>query len=218
MVGAEDFGLQVAEQLRAHHEQVIVIDEDEERLARARRHGFEAVFALLDCDDPRAAPYLERTQILVCTYADVEQCYRVCDCAIANYGVERVVSLVTEPSAQEKFQRLGVITLTVSRDRAALLALLARNPDVYELLTRTDDTKEVAEVVVRDRHHSGAVLRDLALPGDVVVLTLHRDGEFFVPHADTRLNEGDRLTLLGSFEDIHLARRMLAFVTAERLT
>jgi Trk K+ transport system NAD-binding subunit len=218
VVGAEDFGLQVAEQLRAHHEQVIVMDDDEERLGRARRHGFEAVYALLDCDDPQAAPYLERTQILVCTYADVEQCYRVCDCAIANYGVERVVSLVTEPSAQERFQRLGVITLTVSRDRAALLALLARNPDVYELLTRTDDTKEVAEVVMRDRHHGGAVLRDLSLPGDVVVLTLHRDGEFFVPHADTRLNDGDRLTLIGSLEDIDIARQMLAFVSVERFT
>jgi Trk K+ transport system NAD-binding subunit len=150
--------------------------------------------------------------------ADVDQCYRVCDCAIANYGVERVVSLVTEPSAQERFRQLGVITLTVSRDRAALLALLACNPDIYQLLTRTDDTKEVAEVIVRERQHDGVVLRDLSLPGDVVVLRLHRDGEFFVPQADTRLNNGDRLTLIGSFEDIDNARQMLAFVTAERLT
>ncbi len=216
VVGAEDFGLQVAEQLRAHHEQVIVMDDDEERLARARRHGFEAVFALLDCDDPLAAPYLERAQILVCTYADVDQCYRICSCAIANYGMERVVSLVTQPSAQERFQQLGVTTLTVSKDRAALLALLARNPDAYKLLTRTDDTKEVAEVIVRNERHDGAVLRELALPGDVMILTLHRDGEFFVPHADTRLNEGDRLTLVGSYDDIHLARQMLAFVTADR--
>ncbi len=211
VVGAEDFGLQVAEQLRAHHEQVIVMDEDAARLARARRHGFEAVFARLDCDDPAAAPYLERTQILVCTFADVDLCFRVCSCAISSYGLERVVSLVTQPSAQEKFQQLGVITLTVSRDRAALLALLARNPDIYQLLTRTDDAREVAEVIVRNHRHDGVILRDLSLPGDVVVLTLHRDGEFFVPHGATRLNEGDRLTLVGSFEDIDLARQLLDY-------
>ena len=216
VVGAEEFGLQVAKELVAHHERVIVMDNDEARLAKARLLGFDSVFAHLECDDPVAGSYIENAQTLVSTYADVELAFRICNCAVVNYGLDRVVALVTKPSERSRFERLGVITLAVGIDRASLLAMMARNPDIYYLLTDSKDDKEVVEISLWNDKYFGQTIQKVRLPGDMLVLTLHRDGEFLVPHGDTLLVQGDRLTLIGSVDHIEETRDLLDSVAVKR--
>ncbi len=50
-------------------------------------------------------------------------------------------------------------------------------------------------------------LRDLTLPGGLLALPIRRGGELLVPHGNTRLCRNDRLTLVGSLEDIELAKQ-----------
>jgi len=210
VVGATSLGLQVADQLQAHQEPVVVMDSDEGRLERARRRGLKTVLTHPDRDDPRAAPYYEAARTLVCTYADTRLNYRICRLARTTYGLNHVVAYVTDPNAISRFEQLGVTPMNEAVDRAALLVLLARNPDVYTLLTRTDDDKEVSEVVVRNRRCAGKLLSQIELPGDLLVVALRRNGELVIPHGDTRLEYGDRLTLVGSVECIESVRRFLA--------
>ncbi|HBY94162.1 MAG: cation:proton antiporter [Ardenticatenaceae bacterium] len=210
VVGAGERGLLVAEQLRSHQEWVVVLDADEARVARARQLGFEALVAEVGCDEPRAAPYLDAANTLVSTYTDTESNYRVCQLARTVYGIPHVVAMVTDPMEMHRFEQLGVRVVNPAIDQAAFLSLLARNPGVYDLLTRTDDSKEVREVVVRNRRYEDKPLRQLELPGDVLVLALRRDGEFVVPHGNTRVGTGDRLTLVGSLDCLETAYRMFA--------
>ena len=81
---------------------------------------------------------------------------------------------------------------------------------VYALLTRTDDDKEVWEVTVRAAQCIGKPLRDLSLPGDVLAPAMRRNGDYLVPHGDTRLAFGDLLTLIGSIEWVESTRAMFA--------
>lgn len=209
VIGAGELGVQVAEQLRAHHEPVVVIDSDERRIARARERGLEAVTAHPDRPDPGAAPHLETARAAVCTYEDAEMGYRVCRTARTTYGIQHIVAQVSDPKDLARFQELGVTTMNAVLDRAALLVLLVRNPDLYMLLSRTDDDKEICEVTLSNKAHIGRTIRQLRLPGDVLVLALRRDGELMIPHGDTRLNRNDRLTLVGSLDCIETARQML---------
>ena len=48
----------------------------------------------------------------------------------------------------------------------------------------------------------GLALKDVALPSDVLVALIHRDGEITVPSGATVLRAGDRLTILGAPEGI----------------
>ena len=97
-----------------------------------------------------------------------------------------------------------------------LLGLLARNPAAYELLTRTDDDKEVCEVTVRNPALTGKALRQLELPGDLLILAVRREGELVVPHGDTRLAEFDRLTLIGGCDCIEISRELFGTGTGRR--
>jgi Kef-type K+ transport system membrane component KefB/Trk K+ transport system NAD-binding subunit len=208
VVGAGELGLQVAEQLRGHREPVIVVDADPSRLERAQQHGFVTVRAGADHREPDLAPYLENAQSLICTYNDSTMNYRICEFVRAHYAIDNLVTQVAEPRELKRFQALGVTTMNAALDRAAILAVLARNPAAYALLSRTDDDKEVREVALRSGQHVGKLVRELRLPGDVLLVAIRREGELLVPHGSTRLENGDRLTLVGSLDSVHAARAM----------
>ena len=206
VVGAGELGLQVAQQLVAHQEPVVVIDPDPARVARASQLKLTAVVGEMGQSDAALTAYLDKARVLVCTYADVELSYRVCQQARTTYGIQHVVAQVTNPIDLRRFEELGVTTMNTAFDRANLLALLARNPATYALLMRTDDDKEVTEVLVSAL--AGLKLRQLSLPGDVLVLAIRRNGELLVPHGNTQLDYGDRLTLVGSLADVATAQQM----------
>jgi CPA2 family monovalent cation:H+ antiporter-2 len=209
VIGAGELGLQVAKQLQAHHDEVVVVDADRERALRAIQHGFPLVVATADEPNPELDYVLRRARTAVCTYNDTELSYRICRFLRATYKLDNIVAQVAEPKELLRFQELGVTTLNPAMDRAAMLVLLARNPATLALLTRTDDNNAVWEVVLGNDAFEGRMLRDLNLPGDVLIVAVRRDGELLIPHGNTRLALGDRLTLIGSPESIHTTGGML---------
>jgi Kef-type K+ transport system membrane component KefB/Trk K+ transport system NAD-binding subunit len=212
VVGAGLLGLQVAEQLVSHGEPVMLIDPDEARIQRANERGFEAVVGRVEQYDSVTEPYLNRAKALVCIHADLERNYRVCERARTTYGIDHVVTRITDPSAVTRFDNLGVTTMNAAMDQAVLLGLLARNPAAYELLTRTDDDKEVCEVAVYNPQFLDQPLRQVQFPGDLLVLAVRREGELVVPNGDTRLSAGDQVTLLGGCNCVEVTREMLTAV------
>jgi Kef-type K+ transport system membrane component KefB len=208
VVGAGLLGLQVAEQLRAHHDPVVVIDPEEDRIARAHQRGFDAVAAHADRYDPRAEEYLDGAHSLICVYSDVEKNYRVCERARSTFGIGHVVTRVAAPGEIARFEALGVATMNAAVDQAILMVLLARNPAVYELLTRTDDDKQVCEIVVNNPNYLDKPLRNLDLPADLHILAVRRDQELVIPRGDTILNAGDHLTLMGTDDCVDFTRRV----------
>ena len=79
---------------------------------------------------------------------------------------------------------------------------------MYDLLTSVEEDKVVVEVDVSSYRCYGKTLRELTLPGDVLILALHRQGEVLVPNGDTRIEQGDNLSLVGSLECTEAARVM----------
>lgn len=209
VVGAGVLGLQVAEELRGHNDKVVVMDTKEKRIDRACEMGFEAVLARSDRYDPVAEPYLNQAQRLVCLYSNVEKNYRVCDYVRSTYGIDHIVTRVTAPGDIPRFQKLGITPMNAATDQAKLLALMTRNPTLFELITRTDDNKEVCEVSVRNTNLLGRPLRELDLPTDLMILAVRKKGQLIVPNGDTRLEHGDQLTLLGPYTCVEKSRLMV---------
>jgi Kef-type K+ transport system membrane component KefB/Trk K+ transport system NAD-binding subunit len=208
VVGAGELGLQVAGQLCTHHEQVVILDEDPVRLDRARQRGFETRLVEVVTAEPSVESVLNDIQTLVCTYADVDRNFAVCQVSRTVFGIPHVVAHVSTPGAIVRFEQIGVRVTNAALDHAALLAMLARNPATYTLLTRTDDNKEIFEVLVENINCVDKKLSQLQLPGDTLVLAVRRNGDLLVPHGNTRIEKGDSLTLVSSLECIEVAQQM----------
>ncbi|MFZ2095950.1 MAG: monovalent cation:proton antiporter family protein [Anaerolineales bacterium] len=210
IVGAEEFGLQVAEQLHSHHEPVIILDNDETRVERARQRGFKALTATLDSNDARIDEIMKEVTTLVCTLSDVDQSYRTCQLARTNYGIPHVVAQVPAPTDLLRFEQMGVSATNAALDHAALLTMLVRNPAIYALLTRTNDNKEIFEVIVENPVCVNKALHQLSLPGDTLILSIERNGNLLVPHGNTQIEHGDHLTLMSSLEWVTVGRQLFS--------
>jgi len=209
VAGAGMIGLQVAEQLIAHGEDVVLLDPIPERVERAAERGLEAFSASIKSLTPEIENVLNRAKAMVCVHGTTEYNYRVCEIARTVYGIDHVVSRVPDPGAIARFEQIGVTTMNAAIDQAVLLALMARNLTAYDLLTRPDDDKDVCEVTVYNSRYLNKPLRQVKLPGDMLIVAVSRGGELVVPHGDTRLTAGDKVTLLGKSDCLEIARQLM---------
>jgi len=208
IVGREELGLQVASQLQNHNERVVIMDKDPDFIRRAQQLGFEAITADIINQDQQAERYLSNAQTLVCTSADVNYNFKVCEVARVVFAIPHVISRVSEPTEIERFRKIDVTTTNAALDFSSMLVMLIRNPTVFSLLTRTDDNTEVYEVTVENDNCAGKTLRQLNLPGDTLILALRRNGELLIPHGNTSLEFNDHLTLVSSCEWIEPGKRL----------
>lgn len=206
ITGGEDLSLKVGRILRNSGEQVRFLETDTppeqarpgsfkdlstnellERLAEVSQEGVQTLLALSSSDN---------RNLMICYTG-------------ARYGIENMVALVNNQNRLQDYRDLGVKVYVPILHRPALLSLMARSPDIFQLLTGTEDGQDICEVLLRNPASDGRLLRNMNLPANLLVLAVGRNGDIIIPHGNTRLVVGDRLTLLGKTEDLQEAANWL---------
>jgi Kef-type K+ transport system membrane component KefB/Trk K+ transport system NAD-binding subunit len=202
--GSNDLAFQVARDLKEHGEQVCFVETETEAADQIEQQGFEVEVNpgnLTGCIDA-----LPPTQIEAFLALGVNDANNLEACRTARArGIEHVITYVVEPILLAEFKKLGVQTLTPSIHRGSMLALMARNPAIFELLTSTTDERDLREMVLMNPDLHGKRLNEVRFPGDLLVLAIRRNDEVIVPHGTTRLAMGDHLTILGDLDVIQAA-------------
>lgn len=105
------------------------------------------------------------------------------------------------------------------------LAHLAEMIDQERFLQRwleAGDEMELREILLRDerfinlrirssnrtREMIGKKIREIDLPGESLVTILKRGGETVIPHGDTVVRKGDRLSIIGEVKDIEVLKEL----------
>ena len=208
VMGAGPIGLQVAQHIHNHGDPVVLIDEEESRIHRAMRAGLDAIQANTDSYDGATEDLLNQADRLVCVFSDTEKNFRICRRARTTYGINHVVARLTTPGDINRFEKLGVTPLNPATDQAILLGLVIRNPTMYELLTRTDDARDLCEITIRNPKYLDKPLKEIEFPDDLLVVAVRKGGELIVPRGDTVLKKGDHLTVLGSNDCVGNTRNL----------
>ncbi|MEW5869390.1 MAG: cation:proton antiporter [Chloroflexota bacterium] len=205
--GADDLGLQVARELKGHSELVRFLEMDSQLAENARRAGFETYYSetIGDCLEEVSKAHVQA--LLVLSVND-DRNLQVCKAASCQ-GIDHIVALVNNPALLPEYRSLGVNPFTPALYRPSLLAVLARSPDIFRLLTCTSDDQDVREIQVLNPEVDNQRVRTLGLPGNLLVLSINRDGEIIIPHGNTRLKYGDRLTTLGAVSELAQALNWL---------
>ncbi len=204
---AANLGLQVGQELRKHGQQVVYIEPEKRLVDLVREENFEVQHSEGDADNLQKAGLQDAHTLLVLS-GDDDRNYAVARAAV-DLGLENILVMVHEPTRLSDFRDLGVRATTPTMLRPMMLASMARNPDIFELLTSTSDERDIREFVMRNPVFAKRPISELVLPGDSLILTIHRDGEVRVPHGSTRLNLGDRLTVLGETDSLQAVQGLL---------
>ena len=195
IVGVTDLALQTARELAAQNEKVLFIEAGPAQTEAVRSAGFPVLVPAVPSSGLGAVKLPPLKSLLVLTTED-DRNIEICRDARA-LGLQHVVVHVNDPARLPDFTALGAQTFTPALYRATLLALMARNPDLFQLMASGRAAHEVREILVFSRDVSGSSLRDLKLGGDILVLSIFRGGESLIPHGGTRLVIGDWITVYG---------------------
>lgn len=160
---------------------------DAENLRRAGIEGAEIVVAATSSDATNEA---------VCREA-------------CRVGVGRAIALVHDDERAQRLRAEGVVPVTPLLSTLVVLEGVVTHPAVFELLTDPAAETRMGEATLTNPDLAGRALRDLDWPGDVLVLSIRRDDEAFVPHGATVLRQGDALVLIGSDEHVSEAVRRI---------
>ncbi|RIV17271.1 hypothetical protein D2Q93_15585 [Alicyclobacillaceae bacterium I2511] len=87
------------------------------------------------------------------------------------------------------------------------IGLLIQNP-LSEQVLKSPDHPVMEQVLIHRRSWAGKKLADVSLPGNLLVLSMVRDGAQWVPHGDTNFELGDRVIVAGSQEEIAAFRKL----------
>jgi len=204
---ANDLGMQVARELMNRGEKVRFL-ENSHRLARtAQEAGFEVIYRE-NIDECLSEASKEYIQALLTLSVHDDRNLMVCNAAVCA-GIDHVVALVNDPARLPEYTSLDVNTFNPALYQASLLATLARSPDILKILTTTSSDQGLSETAITNQDIDGRRVRTLGLPGNLLVLAVTRNGEMIVPHGNTRLKFGDKLTLFGNLQELGEANTLL---------
>ncbi|MCG8550841.1 MAG: cation:proton antiporter, partial [Desulfobacterales bacterium] len=139
-----------------------------------------------------------RTATAIVTLLSDRENLEICETAFEHFGTQTLVTRLNDRSTLNAFEDLNVLIVDPSTAIIGLLDHFVRAPEAASLLMGFHRDREVADVTVRNPDLAGLALRDLRLPFDAVIMAVRRRGTLLVPHGFTRLESGDRVTVMGT--------------------
>lgn len=197
ILGIEGPSVALARRLGAEGRPVRLAGLNRARAEAATDEGLDAHH--LDAVDEASlrAVVPEGTLAVVALFGDDALNLEACRIARDEAGVARLVARVSDLSLAPRFAELGVLVVDATSALVNLLERAVEAPQSVALFLHQDPRREVAQLRVEAPDLDGLLVRDLRLPGDVLLLDIARDRGAVVPHGHTALRLGDEVTLVG---------------------
>ena len=199
--GLESQSLALTRQLKAHDWEAVIVTRAPERLNRLDNVHVPVIAVPDHSLETLEKINLKKADTVVLMLTDEEN-FRLCERIYEHFGTKHVIVRLHDRANAEKFTALGALIFDPNAAMISLLDHFVRSPGAISLLLGTEDGQDVADLVVRNPQYNGIALRDLYLPSDTLVLSIHRDGQTIISHGYTRLKVGDEVTVLGSPESL----------------
>ncbi|HEX9027663.1 MAG TPA: NAD-binding protein [Anaerolineales bacterium] len=118
------------------------------------------------------------------------------------FHVPQVIARLYDPRRAEIYRRLGLLTISSTTWGAERIRELLLHPDLDPVVSFGSGEVSVVEIEAPSQL-VGRRVKDLNIPGEVVVTAITRQGEAFIPISGTDFQTGDllHLTILASSMD-----------------
>ncbi|EMA20708.1 TrkA-N domain-containing protein [Haloarcula argentinensis DSM 12282] len=214
IVGGGQVGRALAARLEDRGENVVIIEEEEESVERARNEGYAVEIGDGTDTDVLRSAGAENAKTVVAATGDDDANLLVSQLASSKFGVDRVIARANNPDNVEAFEDLGVRTISSAMATAWAIDNQIERPAIAHWMTDVGRSGDVQEVEVTNPELIGKSIRDVGpmLPDACLVALvsgeLHENAE--VPTADYILEEGDMVTLLGRRESVRDGMKMVS--------
>jgi trk system potassium uptake protein TrkA len=197
--GGGKVGWNLARELIEKNHEVTLIEQDrrryliiEEELEHAVQYGDSTELWILE----RAG--IQRADLVIAVTGDDEDNILICQIAKEKYLCERTISRVNNPRNMQHFELLGIQPAVSATD--LILRLIEHEVPQYGLVHLLDlpaERLEIIEIEVTTGAPAASKRVDeIAIPDGSLIISVLRNGEGFVPKAETVIEAGDEVLLV----------------------
>ncbi|MFA9418139.1 cation:proton antiporter [Natrinema sp. HArc-T2] len=207
IVGGGRVGRGLAERLEDRGENVILIDDDQDKVETARNAGFTVYHGDGTDISVLQSAGAANAKIVAAATGDDDTNLLIAQLANSKFDSETVIARVNTPGNADAFEELGVRAIAADESIAQSMDNAIERPALSEWMTELGRSGDVQEIEVTSEKLVGKSIRELdqELPDGVLVALVSRDGESEVPDADLVLQHGDHLTFVGRRNAVHEA-------------
>jgi trk system potassium uptake protein TrkA len=200
IAGAGNVGTYIAEDLRAAHHDVLLIDSNLSLVNRLRPSLDVDWFVGDACEvSSLHAAGVEGADVMVAATGDDEDNLVISLLAKQEFAVPRVVARVNHPKNQWLFNETWGVDVSVSTPHllSGLVEEAVSVGSLVRLLQFEGGQARLVEVTLADTSPAaGHNIAALDVPRDATVVAIVRDGHVVVPRGDTIVNFGDEVLVL----------------------
>jgi Kef-type K+ transport system membrane component KefB len=199
IIGQDQLVEFIVERLLPSDESIVVICPDESRVAAFEELPVTLITGCTGIDEALREADADHARVLVDLTTTPDETMQATTLASNTHDIPLIISRISEVELIPQLQSLGVKVVQPALATAMALEGALKFPSIFDLLLdQNPDNIDVSEVALNNSQLSGTALRQIRLPGDVLILSLQRDESVIVPHGDTVLQMGDRIGLIGS--------------------
>ncbi len=143
----------------------------------------------------------EKAEAIVTMLSDEEN-LKICETAYHHFGTRELIVRLNHRYNYDKFLALDAKVVDPSTAMVSLLDHFVRSPQATSLLLGMEKGQDSRDIEILNPDIHGLPLRDLRLPGDVIILSIIRGGQTIITHGYTRLRIKDIVTVVGSIKSL----------------
>jgi trk system potassium uptake protein TrkA len=216
IAGGGNVGTYIATELQKAGHEVLIVEVDPDRVARAQAAGEPEGVKWLNVDGCEVSSFATaepgKADVVVAVTGDDEDNLVISLLAKQEFGVPRVVARVNNPSNEWMFNASWGVDVSVSTPHllTALVEEAVSVGSLVRLLSFENDRARLSEVTLAPNSPAeGIEIRNLALPRDSTVVAVLRQDHLVVPRGDTVLGAGDEVLVLATVDAEDEVRRLL---------
>src|SRR6476646_8995973 len=141
---------------------------------------------------------IQRADLVIAVTGDDEDNMLVCQVAKEKYLCDRIIARVNNPRNHDHFRLLGIQPAVSATD--LILRLIEHEVPRYglvHLLALEEERLEIIELEVSDEAPTvGQSVSEISLPEGSLIISVLRDGSFFVAKGATVIEAGDEVLLV----------------------
>ncbi|MGD2161934.1 MAG: cation:proton antiporter [Anaerolineales bacterium] len=199
IIGQDQLAEFLIERLDPEDEPITIICPDEGRVEAFENLAVHLIRGCPEFKDSLEQADGHQARVVVDLTSTTSETMEVCKLARQEFEIPLVISRIADVELIPRLQQMGVKIVQPALATAMALEGALRYPSVFDLLAhQTEAHIEVSEVVIGNQEVIDTPLRQLRLPGDTLLLSIHRDESVVVPDQDSTLRIGDRVGLIGS--------------------
>jgi CPA2 family monovalent cation:H+ antiporter-2 len=199
IVGQDQLVEFIVERLLPLEEGINVICPDDSRVQAFQELPVNLITGCTGIAEALDQSHADTARVLIDLTTTPEETLEVCKLAREIHSIPLVISRVSDVELIPQLQVMGIKVVQPALATAMALEGALKFPTIFDLLLDQDpENIEFSEVSLGNSQLAGTPLRQLRLPGDVLILSMQRDTSVIVPHGDTVLQIDDRIGLIGS--------------------